>query len=493
MQDFNHLWHRLQAWSPDELGATFPYSVRLARENGWTLRYAQRVVLEYKRFLALAASGEQPVCPAEAVDEAWHLHLCYTRSYWDELCGEILQQPLHHQPTRGGAQQLAHHQAMYAYTLETYRRAFGQEPPTDIWPAVAERFGTKGRFLRVHRARHWLLPKPPWRSVVKGLSSSLRRYSGTVVLAAIPVTLATMNPLTISTMNPLNMRGPQFLLFYGALLFCSILAGYALRTMLRVSDDRQPVPKLDAMQIAVLNGGERFASQVALADLVASDAVDVEDDSIRKLVAKQALDVDRPLMTRAIYEAISESELATPSFAAEAAAPETARIAAELEELGLLETTDSANSARWCPGLLMALVLLLGVAKIAIGLSRGRPILILVFLCIAAGIAMVSFFKRPFRTKRGERVLEEVRESHLELKDPRDLLEMSDTELLLGMGLFGLAPLSHAEGRLDKLNEWLGPTADPNSSWGSSFVGDSGCGGGGDGGGCGGGCGGCGD
>ena len=39
---------------------------------------------------------------SEQVDAAWHLHLTYTRSYWDRFCKETLGQPLHHDPTRGG-------------------------------------------------------------------------------------------------------------------------------------------------------------------------------------------------------------------------------------------------------------------------------------------------------------------------------------------------------------------------------------------------------
>ena len=49
------LWRRLEALELDDPAASFPFSTRLARENGWSLRHAQRVIGEYKRFLFLTA------------------------------------------------------------------------------------------------------------------------------------------------------------------------------------------------------------------------------------------------------------------------------------------------------------------------------------------------------------------------------------------------------------------------------------------------------
>jgi hypothetical protein len=125
---------RLQAFSPDEPGVVFPFSARLAREQGWTREHARRVTGEYLRFVYLAATAGHPVTPSKMVDEAWHLHLTYTRSYWDELCARVLRRPLHHEPTRGGGGEDAKFADWYARTLESYHTAFGHQAPADIWP-----------------------------------------------------------------------------------------------------------------------------------------------------------------------------------------------------------------------------------------------------------------------------------------------------------------------------------------------------------------------
>ncbi len=124
--------------APD--GAALTFEKRLAREQGWRPAFAEAVMEEYRRFLYLAATGDAPVTPSEAVDAAWHLHLTYTRHYWEELCGRIIRRPLHHQPTEGGAAERRRYRDQYARTLARYEGVFGAPPPRDIWPAPQRRF-----------------------------------------------------------------------------------------------------------------------------------------------------------------------------------------------------------------------------------------------------------------------------------------------------------------------------------------------------------------
>ena len=71
---------RIQGFPLDEPGSVFPFSARLARENGWSREYALRALEEYRRFVYLAMTAGHPVTPSEEVDEVWHFHLTYTRS-----------------------------------------------------------------------------------------------------------------------------------------------------------------------------------------------------------------------------------------------------------------------------------------------------------------------------------------------------------------------------------------------------------------------------
>src|SRR5687768_4358579 len=138
--DHQEVYQRIEAYHIDDPTASYPFTARLAAENGWSAGYARRVVEEYKKFAFLAATAGHPVCPSDAVDQAWHLHLTYTHAYWDQFCAEVLKTPLHHNPTTGGPAEKEKFTGHYARTLESYRAAFGHSPPADIWPTAARRF-----------------------------------------------------------------------------------------------------------------------------------------------------------------------------------------------------------------------------------------------------------------------------------------------------------------------------------------------------------------
>ena len=200
------LWSRLEAFDLDG-EASFSFSRRLARDNGWALPFARRVVLEYKKFLFLAVTCGHPVTPSDEVDQAWHLHLVYTRSYWDELCGQVLGFALHHGPTKGGATEGHKFQDWYSQTLRAYHAAFGTAPPADIWPAAAIRFGEAPYFRRVNVRRHFLLRRPRWPAAVSP--------HGWAALAA---GLVLAGCTTRTPLNPFNWYGTEFLGLFWVLM-----------------------------------------------------------------------------------------------------------------------------------------------------------------------------------------------------------------------------------------------------------------------------------
>src|SRR5690606_11954622 len=117
------------------------------------------VYREYLRFIYLAMTAEHPVTPSEDVDQVWHLHLCYTRSYWQDLCEGVLKKALHHGPTKGGKQEDIRFRDQYQQTLNSYQYAFGGPPPDDIWPKWGQRFRRSDRFVRVNLRDSLVVPK----------------------------------------------------------------------------------------------------------------------------------------------------------------------------------------------------------------------------------------------------------------------------------------------------------------------------------------------
>ncbi|UQN06823.1 hypothetical protein [Deinococcus sp. QL22] len=136
------------------LNYTFPTALidRLQVEHRWTPALTLRALEEYRRFLVLAATGGVPVTPSKLIDEVWHLHLTFTRDYWERLT-PLLPAPLHHEPASGQPGDAAHYANQYLSTLNLYAETFGSQPPADLWPDPNCKSAPKREF-----PTRWLIP-----------------------------------------------------------------------------------------------------------------------------------------------------------------------------------------------------------------------------------------------------------------------------------------------------------------------------------------------
>jgi len=123
----------MDEFSLDTEGSSRPFSRRLQEQQGWTKEYTDRAITEYKRFMVLAAVSSQEVTPSKTVDEVWHFHLQYSRSYREEMCQKILGKHIDHNPGDGADGEDAHYSGQYLKTLLLYTTVFGEKPPGDIW------------------------------------------------------------------------------------------------------------------------------------------------------------------------------------------------------------------------------------------------------------------------------------------------------------------------------------------------------------------------
>ena len=164
------LYGHIQAFSIDQPDTELSFSQRLAKENSWSLVYAHEAIEEYKKFAFLSVAAEHPVIPSDPIDQVWHLHLTYTRSYWDKFCLELLKQPLHHDPALGGLAEKQQFKDFYGKTLESYKQVFGVEPPVRFWPTPEDRFKQDLTFVRVNSGQNLILP---YTLVNKGIAATV--------------------------------------------------------------------------------------------------------------------------------------------------------------------------------------------------------------------------------------------------------------------------------------------------------------------------------
>ncbi len=473
------LYDRLIEFSLDQPEAKLTFSQRLARENGWSMSFTRRVVFEYKRFAFLAVTAGHPVTPSDEVDQAWHLHLLYTRSYWDEFCGKVLQTPLHHGPTRGGQQESHKFHNWYAQTLASYERLFGEAPPADIWPPIHQRFHFANRFERVNLGRYWLIPKLQF--------SSHTAVTLLIATALFVIGCASMGPL--STFNVFNYTGAQFLAFYifGLVIILAKLLLLRSKELGETSAAHatRSAPALDAYETAYLQNGANHALNTAIVQLMADEYVKLNSD--QRLEANRALPTDRHRLERAIVAGLSKPKtLPDLQLSCQSA---LSAIESRLKNQGLLVKIEKIKDAIKWPTRALMIWFVIGVIKIVVGFFRDKPIgFLLVLVSITLGV-MLYIIRRPqLVTRAGQSTLKNIRTKQQDfLNRSRQGEVLPGSDIGLAFALFG-APILIGE-YLTGLDGFFGaqlyarPTASgfaEESGWGTStaFARDSGSSGG---------------
>ncbi len=488
---------RIEAFAIDAPGVALSFTARLARENGWSAAYAARVVTEYKRFVYLAMQAGHPVTPSEDVDQAWHLHMVYTRSYWTKFCGEILPRPLHHDPTAGGASEGAKFHDWYARTLESYEREFGSAPPDDVWPSVAQRFATAGQQRWVDPGQYWIVPKLRLLNGIRAFVGKLHRPGLTALTLLMVLSVATgCASLQSRGVNVFDWDGPAFLWFYVLCLgLASVVAYRRKRLSLAASEPASDEAlALDPYSLAYLKGGPALVAQAAVMKLVGLGCLEVKKGFVNVTVQKLPLPEDitlEPIESRLLGALSHESKTMTRLEIMPALKSSFEEIRAQLERRGLLQSAGERTSQGCAIMLPMLLCMGLGIIKVIVGLSRDKPVFFLVALIVITLILGMIIANRPHRTRKGSAILGQHRSAwQAEQSSPSYVANMSLIPLALACGgNDALAPWG-----LDQTANHVGKNIAPqsNSSSGcgssSSGCGSSGCGGSG----CGGGCGGCG-
>jgi uncharacterized protein (TIGR04222 family) len=268
------LIERVENFEIDPGPKEFTFTARLARENRWTPGFAERVIREYKRFCILAVHSGHPVTPSEQVDQAWHLHLTYTRSYWDRFCGTVLGRPLHHEPTAGGAAEGHKFEDWYSRTLASYERLFGERPPADIWPPPAKRFSRRNDWKWYNAGRYWLVPRPAAAFSLVVATVLLLSLTGCFsLLVAGPQTNSTRAALR--TFSEFSFASKMALFVHVALTSAAVIYVFRRTDQLRKECGESSPPtetpkaaealaELSVEDIAVLAGGARRLTILSL-------------------------------------------------------------------------------------------------------------------------------------------------------------------------------------------------------------------------------------
>lgn len=351
---------------------------RLARDNQWSIAYAERAFSEYLRFVFLARVHDEPVTPSDQVDQVWHLHLQYSRNYWTHFCPKVLQRILHHGPTRGGSSEGVKWTQQYADTRAAYARWFGQPAPVDLWPGARIRFGRDTRWVRVNRDDVWLLPRPSrW---LPRMAAAAGALTTALALQAPGFAFGAASPRPVS--GPYGLSGSQFLGFLAGMSALGWLLAWRLSSWLGFlrSGRARRVP-FDLYLYAWTKGGPRRVVQTALARLL-------EDGRISHSTASGFKPIRRPRngtqIELLVFDGLGSR---TPPRQLQ---KEQAAIERTAFRLGI-----AGNGPKWTRWALVLLPVAIAGPRLAQGLERGRPVGLLVILTLALVAIGIAVKRRP--------------------------------------------------------------------------------------------------
>lgn len=124
------LWNKILQFDFDNSLAAYGFSTRLENENLWTKNFTEQAILEYKKFMYLAATSNLMVSPSEIVDIVWHQHLIFTQSYQD-FC-DLIGKQVHHVPSTHNKDENEKFKEAKEWTKKHYTENFSDQPKA-IW------------------------------------------------------------------------------------------------------------------------------------------------------------------------------------------------------------------------------------------------------------------------------------------------------------------------------------------------------------------------
>lgn len=297
--------------------------------------------------------------------------------------------------------------------------------------------------------------------------------------------------------SPFDLNGTDFLKLYWGLAGFAVVAGMLIRRYFSAderapADDSEPTP----YEVACLAGPPERAVHAAIAQLCQDGFVSVDASNGDVTFVAPGEVAGRPPIEQAVLRAVAGNSKVTIKTVEAACAPALADLQAALRAKGLLLRPDNARLGWMIPSILFAVVQIFALIRFFVGLSRGKPVLFLVFSWLFVGfIGATLFTKKLYRTKRGDRLLAAMKVQYEALKKQAEATGetgglspvFGSLALPLAIGVLGYSVLAGtpADGMYQRTRSTGG---DGGSSSSDSSSGDSG---GGDSGG-GGGCGGCG-
>lgn len=127
------LWNKISDFVIKDSDHSFSFAQDISQKNNWSLDYANRAILEYKRFAYLSIVSDHLVIPSVIIGLVWKRHMTYTQNYEKYFCNDILNRSALIDFLKYKHLDRDQYKQAYGESLDSYTKEFSSQAPEDIW------------------------------------------------------------------------------------------------------------------------------------------------------------------------------------------------------------------------------------------------------------------------------------------------------------------------------------------------------------------------
>jgi len=350
----------------------YGFITRLADENKWTKNFTEKAILEYKKFMFLAAASDTMVSPSEIVDIVWHQHLIFTESY-NEFCN-LLGKKIQHIPSTHNKAEFEKFKNAKDNTTKLYEQKFGKHP-RDIW-----------EYNSMYQSLE--------------LKESTTTLEKIVTLGAV-ISLIVLIPLHF-LLQPLysQINGFYFFFFYIPLFVIAVIAlksftSSYLKAILTSWSKDAFIHDLSISEVIYLKKGKRN-------DVIHNAINKLIKDKVIKIDSKNALEISKKINPKSVEEFVILDSLSTLS--ASSSQVYYPAILREVTNKKIFKNTyqamdkfvETIKSSKQFTELflinyvVLSTVMIIGLIRLFMGISNDKPILFIAILLVALLIGCIG-------------------------------------------------------------------------------------------------------
>lgn len=366
------LWTKIEQFDFDQPSSEYDFTLRLAHENYWTQNFTKQAILEYKKFMYLAAVSDMMVSPSEIVDTVWHQHLIFTKSY-SEFC-TILGKQIQHIPSTHNKEDFQKFKIAKERTTKLYEIYFGAQPES-IW-----------NHANLYESLH--------------LKKSKFKLRTSLIIGIVAFIILSFPLYFLLKTLYFSIKNPDFIFLFLGLIIISIvgLEWYNRRKFsqtLHLFDKDSFVFDLQPYELIYLkNKNISFVINGAVNELIDNGSIKINED---QTISTNKLTFIKSREHQQIIDLLNElGKTSYPNFLIQLITkPVFSNIIRSMEAVKKYFNRSKVFSNLFVLNLIVFLTLIMfGFLRIVTGILRDKPILLISFSVIILSFMMIGYLFR---------------------------------------------------------------------------------------------------